>query len=234
MPTITPTLFTDITDTLARHAITLTITRKRVKNINFRVKVNTLKVSAPYYASDEDIIKALAKRLDWIINAHQDLLNKQQANPYSQTDFNTQTNSNTQNNSALPKPLILWGQTQASHVNEKERLQIYRTQLKAVMPGLFDKWQPIVGKTANEQRIKKMKTRWGSCNSRAKRIWLSVYLPEQRPCQTIKSGMAYWQTRQDNTEFTIPVYEDQFTVSSVCKGACSRFLNSLEISSIIV
>ncbi len=169
-----PILFTNITDTLitdtlAQHAITLTITRKRVKNINFRIKVNTLKVSAPYYASDEDIIKTLAKRLDWIVKAHQDLLNKQL---YTQTDLNTQ------NNLALPKSLILWGQPQASHVTETERLQIYRTQLKAVMPSLFDKWQPIVGKTANEQRIKKMKTRWGSCNSLAKRIWLSVYLPE--------------------------------------------------------
>ncbi len=177
-PTITPTLFTDITDTLARHAITLTITRKRVKNINFRIKVNTLKVSAPYYARDEDIIKALAKRLDWIVKAHQDLINKQQASFHTGTNSNTQTDFNTQTNPTLPKPLILWGQPQTDNVTEKERLQIYRTQLKAVMPSLFDKWQPIVGKTANEQRIKKMKTRWGSCNSRAKRIWLSVYLPE--------------------------------------------------------
>ena len=45
------------------------------------------------------------------------------------------------------------------------------------MPALFAKWQPIVGATANETRIKKMRTRWGSCNTRAKRIWLSAYLP---------------------------------------------------------
>ena len=44
-------------------------------------------------------------------------------------------------------------------------------------PELFAKWQPIVGAEANEVRFKKMHTRWGSCNTRARRIWLSVYLP---------------------------------------------------------
>lgn len=45
------------------------------------------------------------------------------------------------------------------------------------MPELFEKWQPIVGAQAAENRIKKMHTRWGSCNTRVGRIWLSVYLP---------------------------------------------------------
>jgi predicted metal-dependent hydrolase len=62
-------------------------------------------------------------------------------------------------------------------LSHDEKISYYRQQLLEVMPALFDKWQTIVGVTANETRLKKMHTRWGSCNTRARRIWLSVYLP---------------------------------------------------------
>ena len=62
-------------------------------------------------------------------------------------------------------------------MGEAERIEWYRRELQQVMPDLFAKWQPIVGAYATETRIKKMTTRWGSCNTRAKRVWLSVYLP---------------------------------------------------------
>ena len=34
----------------------------------------------------------------------------------------------------------------------------------------------IVGKSAAEWRIKNMKTKWGTCNIRARRIWLNLQL----------------------------------------------------------
>ena len=33
----------------------------------------------------------------------------------------------------------------------------------------------------NEFRIRKMKTRWGTCNPSKKRIWLSLMLAKRRP-----------------------------------------------------
>jgi len=52
----------------------------------------------------------------------------------------------------------------------------YRTQLKAQLPALVAKWEPVVGVHAQEWAIKQMKTRWGTCNIRAKRIWLNLEL----------------------------------------------------------
>lgn len=40
----------------------------------------------------------------------------------------------------------------------------YRAQLKALVPPLLEKWQPILGVQVADWRIKKMKTRWGTCN----------------------------------------------------------------------
>ncbi|MDO5652093.1 MAG: DUF45 domain-containing protein, partial [Moraxella sp.] len=56
-------------------------------------------------------------------------------------------------------------------------LAIYRHELNKALPILADKWQPIVGKHAQEIRLKNMTTRWGSCNTKDARVWLSVYLP---------------------------------------------------------
>lgn len=52
----------------------------------------------------------------------------------------------------------------------------YRRQLRALLPPLVAKWEPRVGITVSEVRIRKMKTRWGSCNASACRIWLNLEL----------------------------------------------------------
>lgn len=146
---------------LQQQGIHVTLTRKRVKNINFRIYPHQLNVSVPVACSDAQIIRSLQNRLDWIINTHAKLL----------------INQSQQANHKQPQPFMLWGVPQQITVSERVRLAYYRNQLAHVMPQLFAKWQPIVGATANETRIKKMNTLWGSCNIKAKRIWLSVYLP---------------------------------------------------------
>ena len=41
---------------------------------------------------------------------------------------------------------------------------------------LVPKWEKIIGVRVNQVRIKKMKTKWGSCNPDAKRIWINLEL----------------------------------------------------------
>ncbi len=57
----------------------------------------------------------------------------------------------------------------------------YRTQLKARIPELLAKWQPILGVHAADWGIRKMKTRWGTCNIEARRIWLNLELAQKSP-----------------------------------------------------
>jgi predicted metal-dependent hydrolase len=51
-----------------------------------------------------------------------------------------------------------------------------RTQLQALLPHLLAKWEPVVGAQAAAWGIKQMKTRWGTCSIRARRIWLNLEL----------------------------------------------------------
>ena len=65
----------------------------------------------------------------------------------------------------------------------KEREQVlgrwYRTQLKALIPPLLHKWQPVLGVRVAGWGIKKMKTKWGSCNSKDRRVWLNLELAKK-------------------------------------------------------
>ncbi len=55
----------------------------------------------------------------------------------------------------------------------------YRAELKKIIPELLRKWEPIIGKEADDWGIKKMKTKWGSCNIEKRRIWLNLELAKK-------------------------------------------------------
>jgi hypothetical protein len=52
----------------------------------------------------------------------------------------------------------------------------HREQMKAILPPLFEKWEAIIGVQASAWGVKVMKTRWGSCNTLKKRIWINLHL----------------------------------------------------------
>ena len=151
---------------LSEAGIALQVTKKHVKNVNFRLKPYTLLVSVPNFISSAQMAQSIAQRVPWAIENHRQVLEQ-----YKRKQSNVNTSSTADNH------ILLWGITQPFTLNHDEKIAYYRQQLAAVIPSLFAKWQPIVGVTANEIRLKKMHTRWGSCNTRARRIWLSIYLP---------------------------------------------------------
>ena len=55
----------------------------------------------------------------------------------------------------------------------------YREQLREQVPELIAKWEPRVGVTVADCGIRRMKTRWGSCNSEARRIWVNLELAKK-------------------------------------------------------
>ncbi|MFP4419482.1 MAG: M48 family metallopeptidase [Desulfococcaceae bacterium] len=57
----------------------------------------------------------------------------------------------------------------------------YRRNLRERLPALVEQWEPVVGVSVSEARIKRMKTRWGSCNIEARRIWLNLELIKKPP-----------------------------------------------------
>ena len=80
----------------------------------------------------------------------------------------------------------------------------YRQQLRTELPLLLEKWEPTLGVSVNEVRIKRMKTLWGSCNVEAKRIWLNLELakkPESCLVYILVHEMVHLLERAHNDRF---------------------------------
>ncbi len=54
--------------------------------------------------------------------------------------------------------------------------EFYRKNLYEIAKKLLVKWETRTGLNVNELKIKKMKTKWGTCNPEKKRIWLNLEL----------------------------------------------------------
>ena len=73
---------------------------------------------------------------------------------------------------------IILTSRQGSSRAQKEKIldNWYRSQLKAEIPRLINKWQNRLGVEFNNFYLQKMKTRWGSCNPKSKNIRINTEL----------------------------------------------------------
>ncbi len=87
---------------------------------------------------------------------------------------------------------------------EKALEDWYRTELKSRIQGLVEKWEPVIGVRVSEWGVKKMKTRWGSCNAEARRIWLNLELVKKPPAcleYIVVHEMVHFLERHHNDRF---------------------------------
>src|SRR5216117_3474716 len=66
------------------------------------------------------------------------------------------------------------------------------------------KWQRMTGVTVSEWGIRRMKTRWGTCNARARRIWLNLELAKKPPScleYILVHEMIHLRERHHNARF---------------------------------
>lgn len=64
---------------------------------------------------------------------------------------------------------------------EQAMMEWYRAELKRVLNVMFEECKKKVGVYAEDARIKKMRTRWGTCNIDKRRIWLNLQLVKKPP-----------------------------------------------------
>ncbi|MCE2506299.1 MAG: M48 family metallopeptidase [Nitrosopumilaceae archaeon] len=57
--------------------------------------------------------------------------------------------------------------------------KFYRKELEIILSKSIKKWEKKVGVKAKEVRMRKMKTKWGTCNNKEKRIWLNLELAKK-------------------------------------------------------
>lgn len=87
----------------------------------------------------------------------------------------------------------------------------YREQLRKMMPKSVAKLEKKMNVKVNEVCIRTMKTKWGTCNPKAKRIWLNTELakkPKEQIEYVLIHEMTHLLERSHNTKFI--AYMDYF------------------------
>jgi predicted metal-dependent hydrolase len=69
----------------------------------------------------------------------------------------------------------------STDISERKTIlsRFYRDQLRAAAALFLEKWQPIVGANVQNFSIRRMKTKWGSCNPKSRTIRLNTELAKK-------------------------------------------------------
>jgi predicted metal-dependent hydrolase len=174
------------------NGLVVDVVRKDIKNLHLAVYPpnGRVRVAAPLLVDDEAVRLAVISRLAWIKRQQSkfDGQERQSAREYvSRESHYYQGNRyllNVVYHDAPPKVVIrnkttldLFVRT-GSDTAQRERalLAWYRKQLKQMIPPLIAKWEEIIGVEVADWGVKQMKTKWGTCNIEARRIWLNLEL----------------------------------------------------------
>jgi len=168
------------------------ITRKKIKHIHLRIcpPDGALRLSAPLHISLGTIEKFITHKQSWIEKAIVKVKTKKMitAPEYKSGErhyFLGQVYTLRITEATGKSRVILLDDnvmeiqvknTTSSEQMEKILTAWYRKRLKELIPGLLYTWEPAMGVQALEWGVKRMKTRWGSCNTKKKRIWLNLEL----------------------------------------------------------
>ncbi len=166
--------------------IPITITQKRMKNIYLRIYQNSgeVKISASKRIAILAIKNFAQSKISWIRKHHQQVLISIKNREKQKHDFYflgekylIKTVENQKKNLVLedaPNQLTI---SLKANANKEEILEKFRREkFLEIVQDLAKKWQKIIGVELNEVRVRQMKTRFGTCNVREKRIWLSLIL----------------------------------------------------------
>ena len=181
--------------TLRVSDVEVTVVRKVIKNLYLRIPRNgpQVEVKAPLHVSDAYIVQVVEQRLDWIRGKLRELVPVRPPMRYETGDelsFQGRPVRLEVVHRAGKKPTVTLGTGLSLCIDPAEDTltlreaaiyAFYRRELARAMQPVADFWQAKTGFVAHEWRLKRMTTRWGTCNPRARRIWLSVELAKVSP-----------------------------------------------------
>jgi predicted metal-dependent hydrolase len=207
--------------------VVVDVVRKDIKNLHLAVYPpdGRVRVAVPLLIDDEAVRLAVISKLAWI-KRQQALFqgqDRQSAREYVSRESHYYWGERYLLNVAYhdaPPQVVVRNKTTldlfvrgGSNTAQRERVlqEWYRRQLKAAIPPLIARWEPVIGVHVAEWRVKRMKTRWGTCNEQARRIWLNLELVKKPPqCleYIIVHEMAHLLERHHDERFV--AYMDEF------------------------
>ncbi len=177
--------------------IPVEIVRKDIKNLHLGVypPEGSVRISVPNHITDDNVRLAVVSRLPWIKKQQEEF--RQQPRQSKREYVSGESHyfegrrylldvieRSTKHELILKSNAKMVLYIRPNTTLENRALVVndwYRLHLKNKIPDLLSKWQPITGKQVSDWRVKKMKTKWGSCNIESKRIWINLELAKKSP-----------------------------------------------------
>ena len=172
--------------------VPITLKRKNIKNMYIRITPphGEVKVSAPFFVSDDEIIKFVKSKKTWILKKQKYILEHDIKMPLKYmngekhqiwgNEHELQLISNENVKQAFAKDDIIYLPVpKRSTIDKRKSIldEFYRKELKIAIPPVFEKCTKIVGRKPASVTVRKMKN-WGNCKQDG-RITLNLNLAKK-------------------------------------------------------
>lgn len=184
------------TSRLTVRDVDVEVVYKDIKNLHIGVYPpdGYVRVAAPVGFDDDRVRLAVVQRLTWINRRRRELQSAQRQTPRRMLTGETH---------------YVWGNRYRLRINERpgrahialdgDRLAVYirrdtsaercrelldrwyRDQLRAALPPLIATWEQRMSLSVPKWSVRRMKTKWGSCNRQTHHIWFNTELAKKHP-----------------------------------------------------
>ncbi len=177
--------------------ISVDVVRKDIKNLHLAVypPKGRVRVAVPLYVDDEQVRVMVASRLGWIRRHQRGFENQDRQSAREIVSGETHyfqgrryrldvVQGASRAGVRISKPGTIELMAHNGHGVDKRSETLkewYRGVLRERITTIIEKWEPIVGAEVKDWGIRRMKTRWGTCNQEAHRIWVNLELAKKPP-----------------------------------------------------
>ena len=199
--------------------IEIEVQKKNIKNLHLVVAPpdGKVRVSAPMHLSDDSIKMFVRTKLSWI-KKQQEKFEKQPRQSereyvsgetlyvFGQQYFLRVEYSYKGNSLILSGNEAILTVRKESTASQREAFvnEWYRALLKEKIEAYFPKWENITGLHCDSWQTKYMTTRWGTCNTNTRKIWLNLQLAK-KPIECLEyvilHELAHLKVRNHSKDF---------------------------------
>lgn len=181
---------------LTVRGIDIDVVFKDIKHLHVAVypPLGRVRVAAPSHMNDEQVRRAVVQRLTWIRRQ------RRQMEEAARQSARTMLTGESHYVWGARRRLTVVERPGRAHVEvDKARLLLcvapgtdrdarlkllqkwQRGQLRSAIPELISTWEPVIGRTVPRWSIRRMRTKWGSCNRESGHLWFNLELASKHP-----------------------------------------------------
>jgi predicted metal-dependent hydrolase len=181
---------------LTVRGIDVDVVYKDIKNLHIAVypPLGRVRVAAPGRLDDEHVRLAVIQRLPWIKRQRKRLQDAVRQSSREMVSGESHYVAGVRHRlTVVERPgrphvelrgerlLLFVPQGADTPVRLRVLQEWQRSRLRAAIPPLIERWQPAIGRTVPRWSIRRMKTKWGSCNRETGHIQFNLELAKKHP-----------------------------------------------------